>query len=177
MKPIKKVVILGGESTGKSTLCEQLAHYYDTVWVKEYAREYLEKLGRDYIEADLLDIAKGQLLLEKNMLKEAKQFLFCDTDLNVIKVWSEYKYGKCDQFILDEIAKQKYDAYIVTAPDFPWKDDPLREHPEPELREYFFTRYEEIANQSGLPFRVVRGNEEERMLESVAFLREQLLQN
>ena len=76
---IKKIVVIGGESTGKSTLCEQLASHYETVWVTEFAREYLEQLGREYVEQDLLQIAKGQLNAEDEAITKANQFLFCDT--------------------------------------------------------------------------------------------------
>ncbi len=170
MRNIKKIVIIGGESTGKSTLCEHLAMHYKTSWVKEFAREYLETLGRDYVETNLLEIAKGQLALEKKIGTAANQFLFCDTDLHVIKVWSDYKYGRCDSFILHKIAKQKQDAYIITSPDFPWKEDPLREHPEPKLREYFFELYKAIVLKTGLPYCIVSGNEVERMKKATFFL-------
>ena len=65
MEAIKKFVVIGPESTGKSTLCSQLAAYYKTNWVPEYAREYLEKNGTEYSYDDLLTIAKGQINLEE----------------------------------------------------------------------------------------------------------------
>ncbi len=61
MESIKKIVVIGPESTGKSTLCEKLADHYNTLWVPEYAREYLEKHGPEYTYEDLYDIAAGQL--------------------------------------------------------------------------------------------------------------------
>ena len=63
---MKKIVVIGPESTGKSFLCEQLARHYNTVWVKEYAREYLLKNGTDYTFEALLDIAKGQVAEEES---------------------------------------------------------------------------------------------------------------
>src|SRR5690606_31123528 len=87
---MKKVVILGPESTGKSTLSQQLATHYHTEWVPEYARQYLEELGRPYEQHDLLTIAAGQLGLEDEMAQKAQGLLICDTDLYVIKVWSEH---------------------------------------------------------------------------------------
>ncbi len=162
MNRIKKIVVLGGESTGKSTLCEQLAHQYNTVWVREFARTYLEHLGRDYVQDDLLTIAEGQIASEEEQLKKAHDFLFCDTDLHVIKVWSEYKYSHVDEVIQEIIRSRRYDAYILTSPDFPWQEDPLREHPEPELRTYFFNVYLELIRKTGLPYCIVEGNEEDR---------------
>ena len=170
MGKVKKIVILGGESTGKSTLCAQLALHYHTTWVKEYARTYLESLNRAYIETDLLVIAKGQLDAERKNMELANHFIFCDTDLNVLKVWSEYKYGRCDTDILKQIVHQKCDAYILTAPDFPWEDDPLREHPEPALREHFFQVYLEIIQQTKLPYCIVKGSESKRLKNAIKFI-------
>ncbi|MBK7762996.1 MAG: ATP-binding protein [Bacteroidetes bacterium] len=169
--PLKKIVIIGGESTGKSTLCEQLAKHFHTTWVPEFARSYLQNLGKAYTQEDLIEIAKGQLASEDLALKQAKDFLFCDTDLQVIKVWSEYAYGNCHSDILNEIAQQKYDAYILTSPDLPWEPDPLREHPEPELRTYFYKQYLEIVSSSNLPFCIVEGNEGNRLQLAVEFVK------
>lgn len=171
MSAPKKIVIIGGESTGKSTLCEQLANYFQTTWVPEFARTYLSTLGRAYRQEDLLQIAKGQLLAEAKAALSAKQFLFCDTDLQVIKVWSEYAYGNSHSDILNEIATQKYDAYILTSPDLAWEPDPLREHPEPELRTYFYKQYLEIVSSSNLPFCIVEGNEESRLRIAIEFVK------
>ena len=106
MRAIKKFVILGPESTGKSTLCKSLAAHYQSAWCEEYAREYLLKNGTSYTPKDLLKIAKGQLKLEelttKSLLESNKTpILFIDTDMYVMKVWSEYVFGECDFFILD----------------------------------------------------------------------------
>ncbi len=163
MSNVKKIVVIGGESTGKSTLCEQLASFYNTVWVEEYARTFLENLHRPYVQDDLLEIAKGQVASEEYFIKDANRFLFCDTDLHVIKVWSEFKYGEFDPAISEMMNRSTYDGYILTSPDFPWKEDPLREHPEPALREHFFSVYHTIVTESGLPYCVVKGNKTERM--------------
>src|SRR6202012_3087974 len=97
--PLTKIVIIGPESTGKSSLCEALAAHYHTQWVPEYAREYLLKQGMDYRFEDLLTIAKGQLALEERQTAAAtaagKSLLFIDTDMYVMKVWSEFVFGRC----------------------------------------------------------------------------------
>lgn len=162
--PIKRVVIIGPESTGKSTLASGLARHFDTVFTPEYAREYLEQLSRPYDEADLLVMARRQVALEEERAKQARHgLLFCDTDLQVIKVWSEDKYGQCATWILEQIASRKYDLYLLTDIDMLWQDDPLREHPEPEMRAYFFHIYNDIVQHSGIPFVRVSGNETERL--------------
>lgn len=170
MSSIKKIVVIGSESTGKSTLSAALADAFNTVWVEEYAREYLLQLGRDYEEHDLVVMAKGQLALEDKLEKQANRYLICDTDLNVIKVWAEASYGRCDDWVLQQIKEREYDAYILTDIDMAWVDDPLREHPLPHEREYFFNLYKAIVEQSGLPFVVVSGDEQTRLEKAKEFI-------
>lgn len=165
----KRIVIIGPESTGKSTLTTALALHFGTADVPEYARYYLEQLNRPYNEADMLAMAKGQLALEEERAQQAANgLLFCDTDLQVLKVWSEDKYGRCADWILQQIALRHYDLYLLTDIDMPWQEDPLREHPEPEMRYYFFSIYKDIVQHSGIPFVMVSGNEEQRLDQAVA---------
>tara|TARA_B100000787_G_C16181975_1_gene292376 strand:- start:899 stop:1387 length:489 start_codon:yes stop_codon:yes gene_type:complete len=119
-----KIIITGPESSGKTTLCEQLSNHFDIPCCKEYAREYLQKLAGDYNKDDLLKIAKGQLKAENK-----KQIL--DTDLITIKIWSEYKYGECDKWIVKKIEDQKKEKrfYILCNPDIKWQADNQRENP------------------------------------------------
>lgn len=159
---MKKVVVIGPESTGKSTLSEQLAARYNTVWTPEYARQYLDGLAHPYEQADLLAIAQGQLQLEDEKAQQANRLLVCDTDLYVIKVWSEHKYGQCDPRILEYISARKYDLYLLTYIDIPWEDDPQREYPDPDMREYFYRVYRDIVVNSGVPWADIRGSYEER---------------
>ncbi len=167
---MKKIVILGGESTGKSTLSAALAEQFQGVYVEEFARDYVSQLKRPYEEKDLLEIAKGQLDLELQAYKESKAIMFCDTDLHVIMVWSEHKYGHCHAAILKSIATSEVDAFILTAPDFPWEPDILREHPEEKYRQYFFTWYLELVSHQSKPFIIVTGNQEERLQQAISFV-------
>jgi NadR type nicotinamide-nucleotide adenylyltransferase len=154
----KRILILGPESTGKSTLAEDLASYFEEPWVPEFAREYLEKIDRPYIYEDLLEIGKGQVALEDRLADEAKRFLFVDTDLRVIKVWSEYRFGKSDPWVDNGISERYYDLILLTDTDLPWAPDPLREYPELEMRRYFFDIYLQLAVQSGFPYEVISGD-------------------
>jgi NadR type nicotinamide-nucleotide adenylyltransferase len=157
---IKKVVILGPECTGKSELSEYLAKEFNTVWVEEYARTYINNLQRSYSPGDLPIIAQGQLSLEDSLVPKANKVLICDTDLYVIKIWSLFKYGFCDPGILRAIASRKYDLYLLSYIDIPWAYDPLREHP--QEREILFELYHrEMLNQS-VPFQIIKGEREER---------------
>lgn len=175
MSEVKKIVVIGPESTGKSTLSAALAEELDTVWVPEYAREYLEKLGRPYREEDLCAIARGQLRLEDELAAKANKVLVCDTDLYVLKVWSHAKYGACNRFITENIAVRKYDMYLLTNIDTPWQDDPLREHPLPEERNYFYNLYKDIVQNSGTPWVDVNGSHEERLKKALEAIRQHIL--
>lgn len=160
---IKKIVVIGPESTGKSTLSKSLAKTLGTVWVKEFARAYLETLNREYTEEDLLRIAEGQLKEEERLLELANNFLICDTDLHVIKVWSEHKYQRCHRHILEQIAEKRYDLYLLTYIDVPWESDPLREHPGEGQRKYFYEQYKDIVANAGVDWIEIKGSEEERL--------------
>lgn len=160
---IEKVVVIGPESTGKSTLSEDLAQALDTVFVPEFARDYLINLGRPYSETDMLTIAKGQLESEAYQCDRAKDVLICDTDLNVIKVWAEHSYNRCDRWILEQIAEKKYDLYLLTGIDLQWEDDMLREHPEEHMRLYFYSQYRDIVINSGIPWVAVNGDRQTRL--------------
>lgn len=151
-------MVIGPECTGKSTLSESLASELQIVWVPEYAREHLDNLNREYTEADLLDIAMGQLALEDKLLQKANEYLICDTDLYVIKVWSEVKYGRCHPWILEQIAARKYDTYLLTDIDIPWQDDPLREHPQPEERQLLYNIYRDIVTNAGVSWVGISGD-------------------
>jgi NadR type nicotinamide-nucleotide adenylyltransferase len=163
---IKKIVVIGPECTGKSDLSEFLADHYKTEWVPEYARGYLDNLVRPYNEADLTSIAHGQLRLEDKSLPRAKKILICDTNLYVIKIWSQFKYGACDPEIVKSINERKYDLYLLTYIDIAWQEDPLREHP--DKRQQLYDIYlSEMRNQS-VPFMEIRGERQERRATAVA---------
>lgn len=163
MQSPNRILILGPESTGKSTLAEDLANHFGEPWVPEFAREYLEKINRPYQFEDLVEIGKGQISLEDHMAKSAKKLLFCDTDLRVIHIWSDHRFGKTDFWVLEQLEIRRYDLILLTDIDMEWEEDPLREHPEPEMRRYFFEKYLTLAKRSNIPFLIVSGNREKRM--------------
>ena len=163
MQNPKRILILGPESTGKSTLAKDLAIHFGEPWVPEFAREYLEKLERPYQFEDLAEIGKGQVKLEDQLAEKAQKFLFCDTDLRVIHIWSEHRFGKTDPWVLEEIQQRKYELILLTDTDLPWEPDPLREYPELEMRQYFFEKYRKLAEDSGFPYLIVSGDREKRL--------------
>ena len=175
---ILKIVAIGPESTGKSTLCTDLALHFSTHWCQEYAREYLIKNGTNYSYEDLLLIAKGQLALEEKALIElsihhskndsTKQpILFIDTDMYVMKVWSEFVFDQCDPWILNQISERKYDGYLLCKHDLPWTKDELREYPEVEKRAFLYNYYKDILINQQTPWFEVTGSETERTQQAI----------
>lgn len=165
---LKRIVAIGPESTGKSTLCSQLADHYQTAWVQEYAREYLEANGTDYTFEDLAKIAAGQLTVEDTVAeKTGKGPVFIDTDLYVIKVWSEFVFNKCDNRLLTGIATRKYDLYLLCNTDLPWQKDALREYPDIETREKLFHHYKDAMIHQHIPWVEISGGYDERLRQAV----------
>lgn len=139
-----RIVLYGPESTGKTTLAKALAEQYETTWVPEFARDFLQKkwdLHQEYCSLeDLNTIAEGQLAAENNALKKAQQLLFCDTNILVTKVWSETHFqGYCAPALLELVETTHYDLYLLTDIDVPWEKDDLRDRPEQRnrMRTYF----------------------------------------
>lgn len=167
---MKKIVIIGPESTGKSTLCSQLAAHYHTYWVHEYARKYLLENGTRYNFNDLLLIAKGQLSAEEQAAASLsashaaiEPFLFIDTDMYVMKVWCEVVFDNCHQYILDQIARRTYDLYLLCDTDLPWVKDELREYPDLPARRKLFHMYQDILINQHIPWVLISGTHEERL--------------
>src|SRR5690606_4434377 len=145
-------------------LCEQLAARYQTLWVPEYAREYLLHKGPRYTYADLLTIAQGQLALEDAYAQRLSNgMLFIDTNMYVMKVWCEYVFGKCHQWILDQIATRAYDCYFLMTPDLAWVQDELREYPDPATRRTLFHIYRSDLLCQHVPWTEIRGSYSERL--------------
>jgi NadR type nicotinamide-nucleotide adenylyltransferase len=175
---VKKIVILGPESTGKSTLCEQLAVHYNTIWVREYAREYLLKNGTDYTFENLLDIAKGQVENEELGIRNCEALnnklpttnhkpLFLDTDMHVMKVWCEFVFEKCHHWILNRIVERKYDLYLLCNVDLPWVKDELREYPDLISRQKLYHHYKDIMLNQPVRWVDISGGYEERLEKAI----------
>ena len=172
---IKKIAIIGPESSGKSMLCEKLSTHYKTLWCPEYARTYLKDRGTGYQYEDLLHIAKGQLQLEDDYTsKLAEQtvssILFVDTDMHVMKVWCEYVFQQCHKFILDQIALRTYDAYLLCKPDIPWVQDDLREYPDETTRQTLYHYYKDLMVNQCAPWVEIEGDYNERTRKAVEFV-------
>ncbi|OAB80001.1 AAA family ATPase [Cochleicola gelatinilyticus] len=170
-----KFVLFGPESTGKTTLAKQLAAHYNTRWVPEYMREYLQKkwdVSKKKCEReDLLPIAYGQMHWENELSEKTSDLLFCDTNLLELKVYSEYYYnGFCPSEIEEFALKNEYTHYFLTYIDTKWVFDDLRDRPDD--REKMFCIFEnELTNQK-LPFSILKGTQEERFTNAVRLIDE-----
>ena len=159
---VKKIVVIGPESTGKSTLCERLAAHYNTIWVPEYAREFLLTNGTSYAFEDLLTIAKGQIELEEAATNAAEQLLFIDTDMYVMKVWSEFVFEARHNWVEEQLKQRRYDLYLLCDVDLPWTKDELREYPDLETRRTLFNIYHKLMQEQATPWVLIQGDYEER---------------
>lgn len=170
---IVKVVLFGPESTGKTTLAAQLADHYQTRWVPEFMREYLERKwktkGKLISKEDLLPIAKGQLYSEIDAQKKVENLLICDTNLLELKVYSEYYYnGFCPEFIKEQVSKSDFDIYLLTYVDTPWEEDILRDRP--HNREEMFSIFEAELKKQGFPYQILKGGLDERLKKSIEII-------
>ncbi|SHK35356.1 AAA family ATPase [Hymenobacter psychrotolerans] len=173
-----RVALTGPESTGKTTLSRHLAAHYNTSWAPEYARTYLEQYGPKYTLEDLEAIAHGQLRAEAEAEIQAIQMgrpiFFCDTDLLVIKIWSEHTFGHCPDWILEQIEQQHYDLVLLLNVDLPWEPDPLREHP--HLRQQFFRLYQHTLQEQLSHFAEISGPPAQRLEQACYHIDELLTQ-
>jgi NadR type nicotinamide-nucleotide adenylyltransferase len=168
---VKKIAILGPESTGKSVLCEQLAKHYNTVFVPEYARTYFDEHDiNNYSTADLEVIAKNQLKLEKEYMDKANGFLFCDTSLITVKIWSVYQFNKVPEFITSSIKPSDYDLYLISNNDVKWEADAQRRHE--NLREHLFIWNKHELQKLGVDYKIIKGIGEERLQSTIKLIDE-----
>ena len=186
-KPLIKIVAVGPESTGKSTLCEMLAKHYQTQWCPEYAREHLLKHGMDYTYDDLLYIAQQQLALEDECVQSIVEsqksivvsppgyrlktndpgLLIIDTDMYVMKVWCEFVFGNCHKWILEQIVTRKYDLYLLCNTDLPWVKDELREYPDLKTRDRLYYIYKDIMINQSTPWVDINGDSDQRLQKAI----------
>ncbi|MDP5231965.1 MAG: ATP-binding protein, partial [Cellulophaga sp.] len=168
-----KIVLFGPESTGKTTLSEQLARHYHSVWVPEYAREYLQDKWNEQRKTcepnDLLPIAEGQMRLENKLAKKANKVLICDTDLLETKVYSEaYYIGHCDPILEKYAVENTYDLYFLTYIDVPWEKDDLRD--KPAERERMFQYFKDTLDTYDRNYVLLKGDKNTRLKTAIAHI-------
>ncbi len=156
-KSMHRIVVTGPESTGKTELTQILAHKYGTLWIPEYARDYVEKLDRPYTFDDVAAIAKHQIKQEEIYAsKVGSGILFFDTWLIITKVWFDLVYGKCPEWVSDHIRTSRIDLFLVCDTDLPWIADPVRENGG-EKREQLLKLYCDEIRSFGFSYEIVHG--------------------
>ena len=154
---MKRIAILGPESTGKTALAQSLASYYNSPWIPEYARQYVEQLDRPYTYEDVENIARHQIaeVSEYETKFREKKILFLDTELIITKIWFLHVYQKCPDFLLTALQESSVDLYLLCQPDIPWEYDPVRENG--NLRDYFYEWYKKEIIALNKPFVEING--------------------
>jgi len=156
---------VGPESSGKTTLCNQLATRFEGVIVPEFAREYLNSKDGTYVESDLITIAENQLELETRIIANSQGPVFCDTDVLVVMNWYQFKYRKRNKAIENLFDLQQPRKYLLTYPDLEWEPDPLRENPDDLVA--IFNMYEFGLKSIGADYRVIKGLGVERLSNAI----------
>ncbi len=162
---IKKIAVVGPESTGKSTISARLAHHYKTVWVPEYAREYCAALTEPCTWQDEINMFKGQLELEKQYLPLANNILICDTTFITVKIWSDHMFGESPQEVIDALPKYPYDMYLLMNIDLAWQEDPLRDFP--HMREHFMEVWHKELRALKADYHLISGSDQHRLANAV----------
>ncbi len=158
-----RISITGPESSGKTELTKSLALHFNTSFACEYAREYLEINGPSYTVDELDIICEGQIRNEENALSKAERLVFFDTDMLVLKIWSEFRFGKSSDYIASQYESRSYDLSLLCYPDLEWEDDPLRESRGKEERDHLFELYKDSLEEKNAPYVIIRGHGELRL--------------
>lgn len=160
MDGLKKIIITGPESTGKSWLTKKLGEHFNAPFAGEYARHYLEKHGSAYGFDTLEKMIKGHKAHQQEAIQQADEVVFLDTDLLNFKIWEELVFGKTHDFLEKEISCESDHLYLLTYPDIPWESDPLRENPENRME--LFELNLELIKKLNRPYEVVKGDYKQR---------------
>lgn len=175
-KDIKRIVLIGAESTGKTELAEYLANEFNTVFVPEYAREYIENLNCTYTFDDVEHIANKQLELEKQFSEKANKILFYDTYLIITKIWFRLVFNKIPNWLENKIRNCNIDLFLLCNNDLPWIPDPVRENGG-EMRDRLFNIYQEELINYGFNYAVVGGSDHDRFKKALNLVNDFLNQN
>lgn len=170
-----RVCIYGPESTGKTTLARQLAEHYQTVWVPEFARGYIDEKGGQFTYGDIVKIARGQASLEDKLARQANRILFCDTDAITTTIYSRHYFGKCPEKVKTIADNKRYHLYLFTRIDIGWESDPQRDLG--HRREEFETVFREELNVRGISFVEITGKGDTRLDNAVSAIEAYLLKS
>lgn len=166
---VKRICLLGGESSGKSTLAAALASACGTLHVEEYGRELWERQGGHLAYEDLLHIGQVQVAREEEVAGKAHQYLFCDTSPLTTLFYCLEDFG-CAEPELHALAARSYDAYVLCAPDIPFDQDGTRRDDGFRQRQHAW--YVEQMTAMGVSWLEARGSVAERVAQVQQALRQ-----
>jgi NadR type nicotinamide-nucleotide adenylyltransferase len=167
---VKKIIVTGPESSGKTTLAKELSKYYRAKYYPEFARTYAENLNRKCAYEDVVLIAKHQIKeLSDSKAKNTNEFIFYDTGLVITKIWFEYAFGKVPDFLIKSLKEIKIDAYLLCYPDLEWKPDKVRENGG-IIRFELFERYKQEIEKYKTDYFIIRNKGEQRFLSAKEYL-------
>ncbi len=176
---VKRVAIIGAESTGKTTLASTLAKHYQTNWVPEYARTYCDgKLFSDYSTwrtEEFTHIAVMQLQMEDMLAQSANRVLLCDTDPFATSVWHFRYMGTEAPQVLQLASIRHYDTYLLTDDAIPFVQDGTRdgEHIRHQMHQWFIER----LNASRRPYTIICGDLDTRVKQGIRVIDQLLATN
>lgn len=170
---LKRICLFGPESTGKTTLAQELASEFNTIAVPEYARLFIEA-KKDITLQDMEHIAKGQIALEDGLAAHATKFLFCDTDPLTTTIWSRWLFGNCTEEVSHLAQCRHYNLYLLTAPDLDWQPDTVRYFP--NKSQAFFEDCEHTLKAYGRQYHVIEGSETQRLKNAIRAVKRILIQ-
>ena len=169
MSAVRRVAILGAESSGKSTLAGALAAHYGTVWVPEYLREFVEIHARVPFESDQYQIARIQMERENAAAALATRFLFCDTTPFMTAIYSGVYWGRVNPALAALDRHYDYAVTLVAAPDLPWVADGLQRESE-AVRQQVHQALVDKLGRRAIAFTLLTGNLEQRVAQAEAVL-------
>jgi NadR type nicotinamide-nucleotide adenylyltransferase len=170
---LQRVCVVGAESTGTTTLAQQLAEHYRTVWVPEYGRLYTERLKHGGINTfvyhwrteEFIHIARQQIKDEDRLARQANRVLICDTDALATAIWHQRYVGTWSAEVEEIASRRNYDLYLLTDCDIPFEQDGIRdgEH----IRVWMTRRFTEELTKRSCRWVLIKGSREHRLKRAV----------
>ena len=163
---MKRIVLTGAESTGKSTLAQALSGYYGEPWTSEYVRHYVDQIDRELEESDLEPIAIGQLAQEDCSLSKASHLILHDTNILSSIIYANYYFGRSIEWVNSDFLGRQYDLYLLCLPDIPWVAD-AAQRSSPQMRAKLHQYFTQALDRLQLPYITLSGSATARFGEAI----------
>ncbi len=163
---VRRVRVYGPESTGKTTLCRELAAHFKTAWVPEFARAFYDEKGMIPEAQDVPKIVAGQMAIEEEAALQANRVLFCDTDVLTTVLYARHYYETCPLWIERLAHERRYDLTLLTDIDLPWEQDVQRELG--HRREEFYALFRDELESRRISYVPIHGKGRARLDAAIA---------